>query len=102
MLSVTMKAQRLITFALIAGLLILLLTSLTLASTNSDSSTGSIGVSAVDWVISKVSYFITTITSIIKLIASLVWDLLNVIPVVCAGNKVLVLLTTIARWLRLL
>lgn len=88
-----MNAQELITLTLIAGLLILLLTPPTLASTE---------VSAVDWVISKVNHFITSITSIIKWIASLVWELLNVIPVVRVGNKFLVLLTTIARWLHLI
>lgn len=88
-----MNAQELITLTLIAGLLILLLTPPTLASTE---------VSVVDWVISKVNHFITSITSIIKWIASLVWELLNVIPVVRVGNKFLVLLTTIARWLHLI
>ena len=88
-----MNAQELLTLVLIAGLLILLLTPPTLAST---------GVSAVDWVISKVNYFITSVTSIIKWTASLAWDLLNVIPVVRVGNKFLVLFTTIARWLHLI
>ena len=102
-LKVIMKAQMLIAFALIAALLILLMTTPpTLAGTGTDSSTGSNENSIIDWVVSKVNHIITSITNIIRWMMSLILDLLNIIPIFRVGNKVLVLITTIARWLHLL